>query len=152
MMLVMWQRLLYRHVESFWKVTAPCDVDVFFYESYKNHKYPQILWLCTAPDEDLILLAMNQSLGRNFFTSVIHSDTLHSQEVRRLHSAWLICCHGDRNDTEPSARQEKAGGWLDEWDKFKGDWGSVRSSQVGEWGEECQLNETLGLCRQFPWD
>lgn len=52
--------------------------------------------------------------------SVIHSvyDTLHSQEVRRLHSGWLICCHGDRNDIEPNARQEKSGGLLNEWDKF----------------------------------
>lgn len=36
-------------------------------------------------------------------SSVIHlltvSDTLHSQEVRRLHSVWLICCPSDRNDT-----------------------------------------------------
>lgn len=54
--------------------------------------------------------------------SVIHwvtvKDTLHSQEVRRLHSVWLICCHSDRNDTEPKRRQEKAGGLVDEWDKF----------------------------------
>lgn len=64
---------------------------------------------------------------------VIHLvyDTLHSQEVRRLHIAWLNCCHSDRNDTEPKARQEKSGGFL--WMKFSGDRESVKRGEVGEW-------------------
>lgn len=107
---------------------------------------PQIsshtLTLHHAPDEDLIPLAMNQSLGRNVFhvDPVIHSvyDTLDSQEVRRLHSVWLICCHGDRNDTGPNGRQEKSGGLLDEWDKVLGDGGSVRS--WGVWTGEKNAN------------
>lgn len=41
-------------------------------------------------------------------------DGLLTQEVRRLRRVWLICCHGERNDTAKpeTAKMWRACGWM----------------------------------------
>lgn len=77
-----YDRLLYRQVESLWKVTVQCDrIFIFF-------------WMNTTKTTNISKRGFGsagyESVFREKFLvgSVIHSvyDTLHSQEVRRLHS------------------------------------------------------------------
>lgn len=83
----------------------------FLNESYKNHRY---VWLCIAPNENLILLTMNHSFGRNC-SKVVQSFVRSQSEMLHTHRKLGVSTASDSSfvtvtlmTQSQTARQERS--------------------------------------------